>query len=221
MVISSADLKAPLTTTFKGKADWAAFCVDVGESCYVEPVSEIATGDYTVMKEVIDFEVTLDPTISNYTCYVATVLSKGMVCSDPIPVSKGKNGNRREFDGSASAKSEKVVNPPPKVVAPRKPAAAAPKKPAVVVAAPAPEVEVVKPPKVVAPKKPAAVAPKKPVVVVATPAPEVEVVKPPKVVAPKKPAAVAPKKPATENKATIADQVLSDYQVLDDDAILL
>jgi hypothetical protein len=220
VVISSADFKAPLTTTFKGKADWAAFCVDVGESCYVEPVSEIATGDYTVMKEVIDFEVTLDPTISNYTCYVATVLSKGMVCSDPIPVSKGKNGNRREFDGSASAKSEKVVKPPPKVVAPRKPAAAAPKKPAVVVAAPAPEVEVVKPPKVVAPKKPAAVAPKKPVVVVATPAPEVEVVKPPKVVAPKKPAAVAPKKPATENKATIADQVLSDDQVLNDDAIL-
>ena len=194
-MISSADFKAPLTTTFKGKADWAAFCVDVGESCYVEPVSEIATGDYTVMKEVIDFEVTLDPTISNYTCYVATVLSKGMVCSDPIPVTKGKNGNRREFDGSASAKSEKVVNPTPKVVAPRKPAAAAPKKPAVVVAAPAPEVEVVKPPKVVATKKPAAVAPKKP-------------------------AAVAPKKPATENKATIADQVLSDDQVLNDDAIL-
>jgi len=145
-VISSADFKAPLTTTFKGKADWAAFCVDVGESCYVEPVSEIATGDYTVMKEVIDFEVTLDPTISNYTCYVATVLSKGMVCSDPIPVTKGTNGNGLERDGSASA--------PPKVVAPKKSAAAAPKKPAVV-AAPAPEVEVVKPRKVVAPKKPA------------------------------------------------------------------
>jgi hypothetical protein len=94
-----------LTSTFKGTADWAAFCVDVGESCYVEPSSDITVGNYTTPKESIGFQVTgLTP--GEYDCYVATVLPKTMVCSDAVSV----NTTVRSGIFPAAAEVEPVAN---------------------------------------------------------------------------------------------------------------
>ena len=220
--INSAEFKAPLTTTFKGKADWAAFCVDVGQNCYVEPASGITTGNYTVMKELIEFSVDfLDPTVSEYSCYVATVLSKGMVCSDPVDLPLKQSAREYSVEPqsagqvTASSTTEAVkpapkteVKTPPKTVAAPKPEIKVPPK---TVAAPKPEVTT--PPKTVAAPKPEVkVPPKK--VVISAPAPEVEA-PPKKVIAPE-----APKKPVPEAKTSILDQPLADDQVINDNVII-
>ena len=104
-VLCGAAFEAPLTSTLKGTADWAAFCVDVGESCYVEPSSDITVGNYTTPKESIGFQVTgLTP--GEYDCYVATILPKTMVCSDAVSV----NTTVRSGIFPAAAEVEPVAN---------------------------------------------------------------------------------------------------------------
>jgi hypothetical protein len=91
--------EAPLTVTWQGRADWAAFCVNADDAtCFSEPVSDIVGGDYTAAKETIAFNVTGIPSGQDVVCYVATVLPKGMVCSKPVldytvlgPVNDGNN----------------------------------------------------------------------------------------------------------------------------------
>jgi len=78
----SGTFEAPLTVSYKGALDYAAFCVEEGASCFVEPSSEIVTGQYTTPKEVIPFDVG-DLAPGTYSCYVATLLPKSMVCSEP------------------------------------------------------------------------------------------------------------------------------------------
>ena len=247
--INSAEFKAPLTTTFKGKADWAAFCVDVGQNCYVEPASGITTGNYTVMKELIEFTVALDPAVSEYSCYVATVLSKGMVCSDPVdlplkqsareysvgPQSAGQVTASSTTEAVKPAPKTEVTTPPKKVAAPKPEITTPPKKaaapqpeittPPKKVAAPQPEIKV-PPKKIAAPQPEIKVPPKK----AAAPQPEIKV--PPKKVVisapapeveapPKKVVAPeAPKKPVSEAKTSILDQPLADDQVINDNVII-
>ena len=75
--------EAPLTVSYKGTLDYAAFCVEEGASCFVEPSSAIVTGQYTKPKEVITFVGVGDLAPGTYSCYVATLLPKSMVCSEP------------------------------------------------------------------------------------------------------------------------------------------
>ncbi|KAI8102412.1 hypothetical protein M9435_006014 [Picochlorum sp. BPE23] len=75
--------EAPMTVSYNGKLEYAAFCVENGKSCFVEPSSEIVTGEYTDAKEIIPFEVG-DLAAGAYSCYIATLLPKSMVCSDPV-----------------------------------------------------------------------------------------------------------------------------------------
>ena len=84
--------EAPLTRTPKGGvAEWAAFCVDaVDGTCFSEPVSEIASGNYTNAGELVRFTVTNIPPPSDpnnapgVVCYVATVFDLGQICSKPV-----------------------------------------------------------------------------------------------------------------------------------------
>lgn len=75
--------EAPLTVSYKGTLDYAAFCVEEGASCFVEPSSAIVTGQYTKPKELITFVGVGDLAPGTYSCYVATLLPKSMVCSEP------------------------------------------------------------------------------------------------------------------------------------------
>jgi len=98
--------EAPLTTAPRGqKAKWAAFCVsDADATCFSEPASDIASGEYTEAGEVINFTVeNIDIPASEddypgVVCYVATVFEKGQICSKPAldyrevgPVSTGNS----------------------------------------------------------------------------------------------------------------------------------
>lgn len=83
--------EAPMTVSYNGKLEYAAFCVENGASCFVEPSSDIVTAEYTDAKEIIPFEVGgMDPD-TPYTCYIATILPKSMVCSDPVAFRTGAN----------------------------------------------------------------------------------------------------------------------------------
>ena len=107
--LCGAVFKAPLTSTPKGTADWAAFCVNTGESCYVEPASDITVGNYTTPKESIGFQVTgLTP--GAYDCYVATILPKTMVCSDAVSVQLTARSGAIAEELVAVAEEEPVAN---------------------------------------------------------------------------------------------------------------
>jgi len=65
--------------------DYAAFCVEEGGKC-IDAVEGNATYGTYVKKALNYANVTdLDPQ-TNYTCYVATVFSKGIVCSAPVEI---------------------------------------------------------------------------------------------------------------------------------------
>eukprot|EP00889_Picochlorum_renovo_P004757 jgi/Picre1/31787/NNA_007137.t1 len=97
--------EAPMTVSYNGKLEYAAFCVENGKSCFVEPSSEIVTGEYTDAKEIIPFEVG-DVAAGAYSCYIATLLPKSMVCSDPVA-----------FTATAPAKAGAVQNAEAQAVA--------------------------------------------------------------------------------------------------------
>ena len=63
------------------KSGWEAFCVDQGENCLGAPLSDVINGTYAPKKLLNSVNVTgLEPN-SSYTCYVATTLKKGKICS--------------------------------------------------------------------------------------------------------------------------------------------
>lgn len=65
--------------------DFAAFCVEEGGKC-IDAVEGNATYGTYAKKELNYANVTdLEPD-TKYTCYVATVFSKGIVCSAPVEI---------------------------------------------------------------------------------------------------------------------------------------
>jgi predicted butyrate kinase (DUF1464 family) len=65
--------------------DYAAFCVEKGGKC-IDAVEGNATYGTYAKKALNYANVTdLEPETA-YTCYVATVFSKGIVCSEPVAI---------------------------------------------------------------------------------------------------------------------------------------
>ena len=66
--------------------DFAAFCVEEGGQC-IDAVEGNATYGTYAAKKALNFANVTDLTpATNYTCYVATVFSKGIVCSAPVEI---------------------------------------------------------------------------------------------------------------------------------------
>jgi len=66
--------------------DFAAFCVAEGGKC-IDAVEGNATYGTYASKKALNFANVTDLTpATNFTCYVATVFSKGIVCSAPVEI---------------------------------------------------------------------------------------------------------------------------------------
>lgn len=105
----SGTFEAPMTVSYNGKLEYAAFCVTDGSSCFVEPSSEIVTGQYTDAKEIIPFTVGDLTAGETYSCYIATLLPKSMVCSDPVAFTAVVNGGRVQNAGGVQSAAAEAV----------------------------------------------------------------------------------------------------------------